>query len=672
MWATITQYILVNVLLFSSWYIYLFTKRGSISFVDRLIGSCVLGLAQIIATELVLGLIFRMLYAGPLFWLNVFMSSTLLAFTLWSNNRSTSTMGNVVSELNEKVCGFYRTMRSDTLLVVLFILLAIKTCWIVFIGYLFPSYTWDSLYYHLPIVGNIIQSGAILENPDNFQIDTFINIFPKNMELFFLWNVIFLKSSSITDLSQLLFIIIGILTTYSIAMKLHIGAKSAIFSSFLIFFTPVVILQINTNYIDIAVSVLLLTAVNFLLYESLSFDNSSLPVEGHNRKYPLFLAGVASGILLGSKGSGPLFTIIIVSALIVQEIIKHRKQIYPGDPGEKGKFMRSSMIPYTLYFFLPLIVLGSYWYIKNWVLYGNPVYPMEISVLNITIFKGLYKKMLDPLPSLIENSSYFIRLFHVWTEKTEFYLYDSRLSGLGPLWFILLLPSLVFALLRSIRNKEYNWLFVSILLIVTFAVHPRNWTTRYTIFMVALGAISYGSVMDFFGKKGRITTIIALLLAAYTFLTVNSLCVMPSKIREFMDLPAKERNIARHKPFNIDIHARQEYGYWMWISNYIQEGETLAYTFDQLFLAPLWNDGFSSKTVYAGAFNYHDWLRKLKDRNVTYVLLRTHSEEDIWIEKKSRALTGIVEESGRQQVEFQMVFSDDNYKIVKLVKAEKS
>ena len=672
MWVTITQYIFVNVLLFSSWYIYLFTKRASISFIDRLIGSCVLGLAQIIATELVLGLIFRMLYAGPLFWLNVFMSSTLLAFTLWSNNSSTSTMGNVFSELNAKVCGFYRTMRSDTLLVVLFILLAIKTCWIVFIGYLFPSYTWDSLYYHLPIVGNIMQSGAILENPDNFQIDTFINIFPKNMELFFLWNVIFLKSSSITDLSQLLFIIIGILTTYSIAVKLHIGAKSALFSSILIFFTPVVILQINTNYIDIAVSVLLLTAVNFLLYESLSIDNSSLPVEGHNRKYPLFLAGVAAGILLGSKGSGPLFTIIIVSALIVQEIIKHRKQIYPRDPGEKGNFMRSSMIPYTLYFILPLIVLGSYWYIKNWVLYGNPVYPMEVSVLNITIFKGLYKKMLDPLPSLIENSSYFIRLFHVWTEKTEFYLYDSRLSGLGPLWFILLLPSLVFALLRSIRNKEYNWLFVSILLIVTFAVHPRNWTTRYTIFMVALGAISYGSVMDFFGKKGRITSIIALVLAAYTFLTVNSLCVMPAKIREFMDLPEKERTIARHKPFNIDIHARQEYGYWMWISNYIREGETLAYTFEPLFLAPLWNDGFSSKTVYAGPFNNHDWLRKLKDRNVTYVLLRTHSEEDIWIEKKSRALTGIVEESGRQQVEFQMVFSDDNYKIVKLVKAEKS
>jgi len=672
MWADITKYIVVNLLLFSSWHFFLFNKRASLSFVDRLTGTFILGLAQIIVTELVLGLIFLKLYVGPLFWMNISTSSVLLAFTLLSNNNGASLIGNVLDELSEKAVSFYRIIRSDIILLVLFSLLVIKICGLMFIGYLFPSYTWDSLSYHLPIVGNIMQAGAILENSANFQIDTFINIFPKNVELFFLWNVIFLKNSSIIDLSQLFFAIVGILTTYSIALKLEITKKSAICAAFLFFFTPIVILQINTNYIDIAVSVLLLVVINFLLYESPYFNKGSSPEEQQvMRKYPVCLAGISAGILLGSKGSGPLFVIIISTVIIVQECIKQRRQIYARDSAGKSNIIRCSIIPYLIYFFLPLILLGSYWFIKNWVLYGSPVYPMEIAVFNIIIFKGIYKKMLDPVPALIENSSYFTRLFHVWMERVEFYLYDSRLSGLGPLWAILFLPSLVFAFMYSAIKKRYNWLFISLLLMLIFAVHPRNWNSRYIIFMVALGAVSYGFVIDFFSSRGRPTRIIALVLAAYTFLTANSLCVMPVKMREFMSLPANERTIARHKPFNIDIHVSQEYGYWNWISDNVVEGDTIAYTFEPLFLTPLWNDGFSSKVIYIRPDNYDDWLEKIKRSNVNYILLKQNAKEEDWIEENKINLSDREENVNNPDEEFKMVYSDDNYKIMKVVKAEK-
>jgi hypothetical protein len=666
MWIDITKYITVNLLLFSSCYLFLFSKRPSLSFVDRLIGTFILGLAQIILTEMVLGLIFKKLYADSLFWMNICISSSLMSITLSTNN-GFSLIGKAIYEINEKVGGFYRIVRADIILLAIFSLLVIKICWLIFIGYLFPSYTWDSLSYHLPIVGNIMQSGAIMENPANFEIDTFINIFPKNMELFFLWNVIFLKNMSITDLSQLLFLIVGILTTYSIAIKLDIKVRSALLSSMLFFFTPIVILQINTNYIDIAVSVLLLTVINYILYESPSFKNNlSSTLEMNDRKIPIILAGVTAGILLGSKGSGPLFAIIILSAIIVQEFIKYHKQIYAKKPEGKFNLITDSVISYIIYFFLPLIMLGSYWYIKNWMLYGNPVYPMEITVFDITLFKGLFKKMRDPVPILIENSTYLSRLFHVWMEKVEFYLYDSRLSGFGPLWTILLLPSMVFAFIISAIKKRYNWLFICILLIITFAVHPRNWTTRYTIFMVSLGALSYGFVIDYFYKKDRVISIIALALASYTFVTVNSPCVMPSRIREFMNLPARERTLARHKPFNIDIHVQQEYGYWTWINENVKAGETLAYTFEPLFLTPLWNNAFSSKTTYVRSDNNDGWLQKLKDGNVTYVLLRDHTAEGGWIEANKKDMSVTEKLSGSLVEEFKLVYSDKNYKIVKL------
>lgn len=666
----IVKYIFINLLLFSSWYLFLFNKRSSLVFIDRLIGTFILGMAQIITTELVLGVVLKKLYAGPLFYMNILISLAVLSISLIKDNSSCLKSASV--EFKDKTAGFLKMIRSDLVLLTLCTLLAINACWLIFTGWLFPSYTWDALWYHLPIVGHIMQNGAIIENPANFMIDTFINIFPKNMELFFLWNIIFLKSDTITDLSQLLFTLTGVLTTYSIAVKLKIRERYALYSSCLFFFTPIMILQSTTNYIDVAVSVLLLTAINFLLYENNYFDSGPLTAHGRpDRKIHVLMAGITTGILLGSKGSGPLLAGIISIAIAVQEFIKHRRHVYSGDtPGIKS-IVRHSVIPYSIYFFLPLILLGSYWYIKNWVLYNNPVYPMEIAVFGKTIFNGLYKGMIDPTPSMIENSSSLAGLFYVWMERVEYYLYDSRLSGFGPIWFILFLPSLAFTLICSIIKKRYNWLFITILLIMTFMVHPRNWNTRYVIFIVALGAVSFGFVLDYFSKRERVISIIALVLALYTSLTANSPCVMPAKIMEFMGLPANERTISSLAPFNIDLNAKQEYGHWIWVSNNISEGDTLAYTFEPLFLSPLWNSGFSSTTAYIKSENYNNWLKMLKDNNVTYVLLRQYSKEDNWIEEERKALASIGGWFGRPKEKFKVVYSDENYKIMlSMLKAE--
>jgi hypothetical protein len=666
----VIKYIIVNLLLFASWYIFLFNKRSSLSFTDRLIGTFILGLAQIIATEMVLGIVLKNLFASPLFFSNISISLIILSIAMFKKKSRDPLIRTVTVELRDRIKGLFRTVSSDILLLLLFLLLIIKICWVVFVGYLFPPYSWDGLWYHLPIVGYIMQSGAIQENPANFMIDTFLNIFPKNMELFFLWNIIFLKNDIITDLSQLPFMIIGVITTYSIAIKLKIKESYALHSSLLFFFTPIMILQLTTNYIDIAVSVLFLVTINFLLYDSP--DRSGL-ISGSvrfERRAHLLLAGIAAGILLGSKGSGPLFAIIFFIALFIQETIKHRRGIYGTASTFIGRTLNHSIRPYIIYFFLPMLLMGSYWYIKNWVLYNNPVYPMEIALFNLTIFEGLYKGIIDPAPSMIENSSSLTGLFHVWMERVEYYFYDSRMSGFGPIWFILLLPSLLFASVRSLINRRYNWLFISILLIMTFIVHPRNWNTRYVIFIVALGALSYGYMLEYFGKRRRIINIIAIILALYTFMTANSACVMPSKISAFMHLPAEQRTIARQAPFNIDLNAQQEYGHWIWVSENILEGDMLAYTFDPLFLSPLWNSAFSSSNAYVKADNYNDWQKILKEKDADYVLLRQYSKEDDWIEKEWRLLSGIGGWFGKPKEKFRQVYSDKNYKIMKVLKIE--
>jgi hypothetical protein len=664
----ILTYIIVNLFLFVPLYMLLFRERARIPFTDRIIGTIVLGLAQIISTEMVLGVVFGKLYAVPLFILNISLSGTIMVFTLSKGEWRAGMM----EEIGDEISHVLTIIRRDRVLVCVTLLLMLSLSWIVFLGYLFPSYTWDAIWYHLPMIGFIMQDGSIQENTATFFIEQFINIFPKNIELLFIWNTIFLKDDTIIDLSQLLFTVLGIAAVYSMARKLGIREKSALLAALLFFFTPIVILQSTTNYVDVAVSVLFLVSINFLLHNSperLNYHTDR--VSSENTRAPLLLSGLTTGILLGSKGSGPLFVIILSSAFFLQEIARHirwkrdlRGAGHENFPAPFKNHMKNSLMKYLLFFMLPVLTLGGYWYIKNWLLYGSPVYPMEISLFNVTIFKGLYAGIIDPAPELISYLPALKRPLYVWLERVGYYLYDSRFSGFGPLWFILFLPSTAFVIALGLIRKRTDLLFAALVLVVTFVLHPRNWNTRYVIFIVGLGAISFGLVLDYFHRRERILRFFALILAGYTFLASNSPCITPRKIGEFLRLPAHERTIARHAPFNIDLQARQEYGYWNWISENVKKGETIAYTFEPLFHAPLWNREFSNRVVYAGGDSLVEWLKTLRDEDVTYTLIRARSREDKWIQKDILLQRQEPDNEFYDRF-FQVEYVDRNYKIVR-------
>jgi hypothetical protein len=645
----ILSYIIVNLLLYTSWFLLLFRKRKALSFVDRLTGTFVLALAQIVLTEMLLGIIFRRLHMIPLMALNLGISSVILIAVLRAIDVKT-----VINEIRDEVRGLVRLIRGDVILLLVFTVFVILIVYIVFLGYLFPPYTWDGLWYHLPIVGRIIQSGAIQEYPAPFMIDQFMNIFPKNIELFFIWQIIFLKSDLIVDLSQLLFALAGILTVYSIAVKIGVDRRYAIYSGLLFFFTPIIILQSKAAYVDVAVSVLFLIAINFLVHRR----------DVKTTTPSTLLAGVTAGLLLGSKGSGPLFLITMSTVILLRELLRYLNpfKLFHGRVVDRRE-LKGRLGGYLLYFLIPSILIGGYWYIKNWVFYGNPVYPMEISLMNVIIFKGLYGGIIDPAPDVILRLSPLERLIYVWLERVRYYLYDSRFSGFGPIWFVLSLPSMTFCLIRSMRRGRFGFLFIAMVLIVTFILYPRNWNTRYVIFIIGLGALSIGMVLEYFSDR-MILKIITLSLVLYTALTSNSPAITPEKIGEFVHLPPSKRDIVEHDPFNIHLQARQEYGYWRWIRENVSGGDTLVYTFEPLFLAPLWNGSYTNRVVYVKAGSYDEWLKRLEDEGATHILVRRRSIEDRWIRDESLSQDSL---SGGRSRRFTLLYSDENYRIYRLV-----
>ncbi len=679
----IIKYISVNLLLFFSWHVLLFRNKSLLSFSSRLLGVFVISLAQIIITEMVLGVILKQLYAMPLFALNISISLAVLVISVMNlptgpentlvakmNKRLRIVLADVLKEISDKTLRFLNILKSDRIVLTIFILFFMKLCYLLFAGYLFPSYSWDALLYHLPTVGFILQSGAIEQLPYSSLIYTFINVFPKNIDLLFLWNVIFLKSDMIVDLSQLPFTIAGMIGVYGIGRGVGIKEKHALFSALLFFFAPVIILQSTANYVDISVTALFLIALNYLLdsnrrYVLMSHNSGALCLKYN---FTLLLSGITTGLLLGSKGSGPLF---VIALSILYFIIEGGSCFYSGNNPAAAEIKdpvkhKRVISRYALYFILPVFLLGSYWYINNWIFYGNPVYPFIVKLFGTTLFKGSFSEFLYAGPDILRELSPMKKTIYVWLERIEYYYYASDLSGLGPLWFILFIPSILLSITISIFKRKYNYLIIAIAITLIFLVYPNNWFTRYVIFIFALGCIAFGIVEQFFEKRRRILNYIALTIVFYTFLTANSPTITPQKMDEFIRLPVKERSLANLEARVLNITQQKNYGLWSWIRTNVSKDDTLAYTFTPEILAPLWNNTFSNNIIFIKEGTFRDFFSKLETNSVDYVvvLLRPRSIEHMWL-ARLKEMKDVPKWSPVSR-KFKLQYYDTNYAVFRI------
>ena len=114
-----------------------FSKKDSLLFADRLAGSFILGLAQIIMTQLLLGVVFESLFALPLLILNVLLSSVVLVLAL-----RTVDMKNMFIEIKDEVARMLGIIIGDRILFCIFGLVIVLVVWLALLGFLFPSYSW--------------------------------------------------------------------------------------------------------------------------------------------------------------------------------------------------------------------------------------------------------------------------------------------------------------------------------------------------------------------------------------------------------------------------------------------------------------------------------------------------------------------------------------------------
>ncbi|MBA7671716.1 hypothetical protein ES703_79876 [subsurface metagenome] len=565
-------------------------------YADKIIILGLLFLVQIVLSSLFLGVVVKRLYPLELFASQL----VILAVALFLHRHKIKQMNcrGFVGQISR----FIAEIRTSSFYLILFFLILAQIVWILFLGFLFPPYVWDAITYHLPSVAYWLQAGKI------HLIDTPVsrsNIYPMNVELFFLWNVIFLGNDVLVDLSQFFFTLLGLLGIYALTRKIGVSTKSSLAASAIYFFTPLILIQSKTCQTDLAAAVLFLIALNFAFQYGKDSQISNL-----------FISGVASGMLMGSKSTGLILVFCLYLYLLVNWLRFHSKK--DGLP-VYVRFMVNN-----LYFLIPVFILGSYWYLRNWVYFNNPV-GHEIKIFGFVLFEG---GVGPPKPGLTTLWANLRVLPSRWFELVDDY-YNSDRSAYGPQWIILGIPSTAFFLVNSIKNKAKDnpglvVFFILTFLFCIFILFPDLWSARLVLFLPAIGAVCVGYVLDNFSRKGRILLqrLILIVISWSIFNAASHSYFTPSRFRKFLHLPLEKRTAA-----NFGLFISPAYSF---IDNQAKDGDHIGYTVHgDGFVYPLFGSRLQRKVYYIHHdFSYSDMLSEIEEKKIKYLLTNANNSVD--------------------------------------------
>jgi hypothetical protein len=532
---------------------------------DRLLAAFVLACAEVLLVSLAAGAVLERFHPWVLVLGTAAWDAVLIAAL---RRRRDASHG---ARILPATASVLRTLAPWQLIVVTAAVLA--TLWRVVLAALLPPYAYDALTYHLTAVAAWAQSGKIGPDPYSFCCGRY----PSNAEVLFAWPTVLLGRDTLTDEVQVVTALLGMLAVAGLARAAGVSAPGSVTAAALFGLTPIVLAQANTDYNDVTVAAFFLASLyfgtRFLAGRGFAFAQGS----EHPRLAFALLAGVAAGLVLGTKTSGIVLAGVVALPVLTQLAIAARRGRLPS-----GAF---AVVAAAL-FAGALLLTGGWWYARNWVATGNPLAPFEVRALGVEVFHGtasLHDYLTIPPGgarnpvSEIGRSWYDDLVF--WTRSG--YSYEERRGGLGPLWSWLGWPLLTFAGLAAVRRRPD--LVVSVLLpaAVAFAVLPYRWWARFTIYLAALGAVAVLATLEHLRRdaprRALAAAVVVLSLAGGALATARvdpagfgdrltvpgtlSLMVHPSRPRSVGDLFFHEYawldDVPSHATIGVDSRAPQ-------------------------------------------------------------------------------------------------------------------
>lgn len=450
-------------------------------------------------------------------------------------------------------------------------------------------YVWDTLTYHLPKVADWVQYGKLVALPTPVTR----SYWPANFELFQTWFVLFFHHDFLIEAAGLPFYLLAIICVYSSSHSLELSRSWSALLAVIYALTPSVLMNAVSCKNDIAVAALYL----FSLAVMLDYRRQKESAGSH--------AAVIAAAILMAMGTKP-YIIFVLPGLILIGLWCIRD----GDPGSWQTGGRDNGFPRSAFLLTAALILGTYWYIRNYMVFENPFYPADFRLFGHLVFgdghayaqQGTFK-----WESLLRN----------FLDLAEKKLFDSsgpyepdlsNMSGWGWFAFSIGIPALIFAV---IKRPDFRWLMGGFLLSLAglfSMVSPDPWNMRFTLWFPAVFALAYGIVgyrCEFkFMQVGFM--LLAGICSALNLLGSN-VYTSPSAWISKSSIPVWERaaTIAHLKPALLKIPPSESLAYFA-------RGDTRIY--------PLYGPGYTRKIYYLKPHDSVDIIRKMEETGVRYFL----------------------------------------------------
>jgi hypothetical protein len=284
-----------------------------------------------------------------------------------------------------------------------------------------PGY--DSLAYHMPLAVSYGISGSLATTSD------ITSNYPGNGELVLRW-LIFPGNDRLGAISSFaaLLLIAGIL--YKLCRALEFERQPALIAACAMLTFPVLPHLTMTPNPDLIGIAEMLTAL--LILVKLWRNNRASHIS-------LGCLGIALGCGIGSRLSLlPAFAIIIIAVIVIINRI-NRTHL---DSREGAKSNRR-LIYALLSIALGALIGGGFWFVRNMVTQGNPLYPIGFMGL-----PGMPLDAISPVVGIMKDKPWLI-FTYPWTEVGYTYIYDT---GLGAVFTAIIIPSLIWWPISIIRN----------------------------------------------------------------------------------------------------------------------------------------------------------------------------------------------------------------------------
>lgn len=595
----IAGYILINLLVFGSWFLFLRWRYQLKSIIGVLL-AFVFGHTQILIISMLLGLVFNQLYPLELSLLNLLCSVLLLT--------QSGIKYKALSSIKKRIrCFDLRSLNLPIITIPFLIVGLVSIINLLVLIFFQPTNSWDDYNYHLGFVADIIKTGQIRVFAD---ASLYTIAYPHNIEIFNLWHVIFIRNDSLVELTNFSFLFMAGICVYAIARHFNVGRRWALIASQIIFTTPILLLTAKTTKVDISIWALFILGMYFLL--KVNFRE----IELTRNRILLLGTAAAAGLIFGAKTSGILYAAIL---FLVSVYLLY---------ASKGKFFIKKLLIFGAGFFLALLILGSFWYFRSWYVYGNPIYPVKINIFGIDLPGTIQAEdFTNGLPQ-IQNRDFISRFLYTWEERESwfgvFYLADAKLTGNGPLWFTVLLPCYIAALCYGIYERNKKILIFMLASLMLFLLLPGNWIPHYTGFIILTGCVAFAVTIQYiFTNKYLRIIVLIMTLAMHTasmFMLLNG-STFPKQmtIQRIRDTKGTA-NTYKFANFNI------------FLNNNGIEDELVLTTSKVWFPYALYEADYSNNVLHL-PYNHEsitEWMEKVRTINPDYVVVNSLSPEYVF------------------------------------------